>query len=352
MKILKYLFFLILIAIIAGAIYVATKDGSYHIEESTIIKAPVSVVFDEVNNYETWENWGPWTNEDGNNVILYSTKEQGEGAGFSWKNNNSGDGTLTTTKVIPNSSIEQDLTFDSGIAESSSDIYWKFEEMEEGTKVTWGVKGNQTFMEKLAAVIDNEEVSDLIRPKLEPVLKNLGAEVLEKMEAYAISVDGTTSHGGGFYMYTTTASKFPQIQEQWVQMFSTVSQYMDTNNITKLGNPFVLYNQIDESNNSAIFSVGIFTPSLVITPNESPVLNGMMPVQKVVKTSLKGDYKYLPEAWEEANKYIQDNELQVDSTSAPFVIYKTRIDDSPNPADWYTEIFIPLLKDPVLNSIE
>lgn len=352
MKILKYLFFLILIAIIAGAIYVATKDGSYHIEESTIIEAPVSVVFDEVNNYDTWENWGPWTNEEEKNVILYSQKEQGEGAGFSWKNEDFGDGTITTTKVIPNSSIEQDLVFDSGLSESKSDIYWKFEEVEEGTEVTWGVKGNQTFMEKLAAVIENEEISDIIKPKLEPVLKDLEEEVLEKMEAYAISVDGTTSHGGGFYMYTTAASKVPQIQEEWQEMYSTVAQYMETNNITKLGNPFVLYNQIDESNNSAIYSVGIFTPSLVITPNESPVLNGMMPVQKVVKTTLKGDYKYLPEAWEEANKYIQDNELQIDEASSPFVVYQTGIEDTPNPAEWFTEIYVPLLQDPVINTIE
>ena len=101
MKILKYLFFLLLIVFIAGAIYFATKDGNYEVEESKVIKAPVSLVFDKVNEYKTWEKWGPWKQEDPTMVFNYPEKTSGEGASYSW-NGEESDGSMRTTSVIPN----------------------------------------------------------------------------------------------------------------------------------------------------------------------------------------------------------------------------------------------------------
>jgi len=128
------------------------------------------------------------------------------------------------------------------------------------------------------------------------------------------------------------------------QMFTDVSLYMKQNNITESGNPFVLYNQWDKQNNSAIYSVGIFTPSLVITPAESSILNGMLPVQKVVKTTLKGDYKYMQRAWDKAYQYISDNNLQPSEDQAVFEVYKVSAAQTQNPSLWITEIYIPLIQ--------
>lgn len=340
MKILKYLFFLILIGIIAGAIYVATKDGSYQIEETTIVPAPPSVVFDEVNNFQNWDNWDPWNDED--RILKFSDTLSGQGAEYSWTTDNSGDGNIKTTGTIPYSSIEQVLILDSNFGESESDVYWRFEEVESGTLVTWGIQGEQSFKEKLASTFKEGSFSEIMRPQLAEGLEDLKEEIRVKMDVYTINVDGTTTHGGGFYMYTTTASKITQIQEKRQQMFTEVINYMNNNNITALGNPFVLYNQWDEENNSAIYSVGVFTPSLVITPGESEILNGMMPVQQVIKTTLNGDYKYLRGAWDRANNYIVENSLQVAGSSQSFEVYKTGPDETPNPAEWITEIYIPV----------
>lgn len=342
MKILKYLFFLILIVIIAGSIYIATKDGKYQIEESIVIEAPVSVVFEEVNDFTNWENWGPWASGTDDIIITYSEITRGKGAAYSWKSEKEGDGEIITTAITPNTALEQDLTFISKYGKTNSKITWVFEEVEEGTKVTWGMQGEQSFMEKLAFNFKDTSFSELMRPMFKEGLENLKREVKNKMDLYSINVDGITTHGGGFYMYTTTASKINQIPEKMQQMYIQVSNYMESNNISALGNPFVLYNQWDEANNSAIYSVGIFTPNLVITPNESTVLNGMMPVQQVVKTTLIGDYKYLRGAWDQASNYIADNNLQASETGQAFEVYKLGPEDNPNPATWITEIYIPL----------
>ncbi|HZJ37091.1 MAG TPA: SRPBCC family protein [Gillisia sp.] len=342
MKLIKYLFFLILIGLIAGSIYIATKDGNYQIEESATINAPLPVVFNEVNNFKNWEEWGPWMDDTDDLILTYSDTTSGEGANYSWKSEKMGDGRITTTKAIPDSTIEQELTFALKYGETKSDVYWKFDKAEEGTKVTWGIQGNQSFMEKLAFAFMDSSYTQIMRPMIAEGLEKLKLVTLDKMESYSISVDGVTQFGGGFYMYTTTASKISQIQLKMRDMLTEVSMYMENNNISIQGDPFVIYNEWDEQNNNAIFSAGRFTPSLVITPAESPVLNGMMPVQKVVKTTLKGDYKNLKEAWDVAYNYVEKNNLQATPDSHPFEIYKTNPEITLNPAKWITEIYIPV----------
>lgn len=342
MKILKYLFFLFLIAIIAGAIYIATKDGEYHFEESTIVEAPLPVVFNEVNNYYYWETWGPWRTETDDMIINYNENTRGEGGGFSWKSENLGDGSIETVNVNPNESIEQRVIHNPTFSESDGKMYWEFEEVEEGTKVTLGMTGKQSFKEKLAFALKENSLSEIFKPRLSRSLEKLNKGIQKKMSVYSINVDGVTTHGGGFYMYTTTATKISQVPTRMQKMHTEVRNYMETNNIAMQGDPFVLYNSWDEQNNSAIYSVGIFTPSLVITPTDSDVLNGMMPVQKVVKTTLKGDHENLKEAWDRAYQYIEENNLQADEESQPFEVYKTDPDTTLNPANWITEIFIPI----------
>lgn len=344
MKILKYLFFILLIVIIAGAIYIATKDGAYQVEETALINAPEQVVFKEVNNFKNWEQWGPWTDNSEDLIVSYSDKTIGENARFTWKSEEQGNGSIKNVKVIPTTSLNQELIFDSGYGESQSEVYWYFKEVDGGTQVTWGVKGNQSFMEKLGFAFTDKSFPDLIRPMFKEGLEKMDKVILEKMSAYTVNVDGVTTHGGGFYMYTTTATKISQIQSKMEKMFADVSLYMEENNISSMGNPFVLYNQWEEQNNSAIYSAGYFTPSLVITPTESSILNGMMPVQKVIKTTLKGDYKNLKEAWDTAYKYAHENDLPVHPESPAFEVYVVSKDNSPNPAEWVTEIYIPLLQ--------
>ncbi len=342
MKIIKYLFFLLLIVIIAGAIYIATKDGDYHVEETTVVNAPLPVVFNEVNNFRNWESWGPWNYESDDVIIDYDDKTQGEDGGFSWKSDDLGDGYITSTKVYPNQTIEQEVVHSPTFAESRGEMSWNFEEVEDGTRVTVGIKGKQSFKEKLAFAFRDKTFTDEFKPRLNESLENLELVLQNKMSVYSINVDGETTHGGGFYMYTTTSTQISQAPEQMQKMLAELRNYMETNNITQQGDPFILYNSIDDQNNTAIYSTGIFTPSLVITPVDSEVLNGMMPVQRVVKTTLKGDYENLEEAWDRAYQYLEENNLQADVERQPFEVYKTNPNEVQNPANWVTEIFIPI----------
>lgn len=342
MKIFKYLLFLLLIFIIGASIYIATKDGDFQIEQEQMMAAPQQVVFNEVNNLTTWEKWEPWSQESDDMIINYGEKTSGEGASYSWNSEEMGEGNITTTSVKPYTSIDQKITFITPFGESESQVYWQFEKQGDSTLVTWGMKGEQSFMEKAAFAFQDESLSDMMLPMFKKGLDNLQENISEKMETYSVNVQGLTQHGGGYYMYITTASKIPQVSERMGDMISQVSTFMDENSIEKQGAPLVLYNQWNEEQGTAIYSAGYFTPSEVVTPTDSKVLNGYLPKQRALKTTLKGDYKNLKEAWDSAYIYLDRNGLQADNNSQPFEVYVNGPDDSANPADWVTHIYIPV----------
>ncbi len=345
MKILKYLLFLILIVIIAGAIYFGTKDGSFDVSKTKVIDAPPEVVYNNVKDFRNWEQWGPWMEEDTNMTITYAEKTEGEGASYSWKSEEMGDGKMQTVRVIPNKEIDQKIVFNSPMGDSESDVYWRFEPAEEAgkTKVTWGMKGEQSFMEKVFMSLQSEDFETSLGTMYQSGLDRLETELKTSMEQYTITVDGITQHGGGFYMYNTTAAKISEIGEKMGPMLGQIAGYMDTNNINSAGMPFTIYNEINEQNGTVIFSAAIPVAARVITPEGSPVLCNYMAPVSALKTTLKGNYDNLPEAYEAAKSYLATNNLLRDNSRNMFEVYANDPGEVPNPSDWITEIYIPVL---------
>lgn len=340
MKILKYILFIVLIAFIAGSIYIATKDGDYQMERKNTIPGPITLVFNEVKDLKTWNNWFPMNKKE--IILSFSEKTVGQGAQMSWKSEDLGNGSIITQEVVPYSAILQRMVLETGIGEADGNMYWKFEEKEDSTVVTWGIKGDLDFKEKLAFLLEDTEIAKKFAPVFEDGLRELEEQITQKMEEYTIHVDGTTQHGGGYYMYSTTATKLNEVYKKASEMTEQVSLYMNKNNISINGNPFIIYNKKNQANGTTIFSAAVPTPSMVVTPSGSPVLNGFLPPQKVVKTTLKGNYKNATEAWETTYRYIYENNLKVDEQGEPFEIFITGPVEEPNPANWVTEIYIPV----------
>ncbi|MBW2961003.1 SRPBCC family protein [Mesonia aestuariivivens] len=344
MKIFKYLFFLILIILIGGSIYVATIDGDYQAEETMVMNVPVAMVYNEVNDLKTWETWSPWKLEDPNLVINYLEKTKGEGAAFSWIGDKSNDGSIKTVEAIPYQSILQEITFEIPFGESQGELYWVFEPVEGKTKVTWGVKGKLSFFEKIKLTIEDESSVQKFQEKFEKGLKNLNNNLSEKMKEYSINIDGVTEYGGTFYMYVTTASKnTPEaLDNKMKQLLPQVTSFMETNDIAMSGAPMIIYNQINKNANTAIISFGAPTPSKVVTPSESDILNGYLERTKALKVTLKGNHSNLPEAWLQAKNYLGKTDFVINKEISPFEIYITDAYKEPNPSRWETEIYIPI----------
>lgn len=332
--------------LIGGAIYFGTKDGAFDVTESKIINAPAEVVYDNVKDFKNWKSWGPWIELDPNVKITYAEKTEGEGASYSWDSDHMevGKGSMQTVKVIPNKEMEQKISFNTPIGDSKSNVYWRFDPTETPgqTKVTWGIKGEQSFMEKVFMSFQEDDMEAGIEKMFKKGLSNLEIVVLEEMKKFTINVDGVTQYGGGYYMYVSTASKMNEIGEKMGSMLGQVKGYMQENKLAAAGMPFTIYNSIDELNGTVILSACIPIKEKVITPSGSPALCGYMKPVTALKTTLKGSYDNLPAAYSEAMKYMGANKLEIDSNAKMFEVYATDPSLVPNPANWITEIYNPL----------
>src|SRR5436190_67635 len=109
MRILKYVFLLILLATIAVTVFVATQKSDFYVKQSVLINVPRPIVFNYVNDYKNWEDWFLEKKNDAGLELHYSNISLGRGANLSWSGKN-GEGKMQTLFVALNDSIAQKVT--------------------------------------------------------------------------------------------------------------------------------------------------------------------------------------------------------------------------------------------------
>ena len=77
------------------------------------MKAPAEVIFDNVNDFKSWQYWGPWLELDSTIVASYPEITSGVGASYSWIGKD-GSGSMKTISLVPNKEIIQQIDFGSG----------------------------------------------------------------------------------------------------------------------------------------------------------------------------------------------------------------------------------------------
>ncbi|WP_299226056.1 GyrI-like domain-containing protein [uncultured Psychroserpens sp.] len=336
MKALKYILFLILILIIGLAIYIAVQPNSFEVKRTKTINAPSAVIYENIIDLKNWEAWSSWVEADPDMKITLGEQTKGINGSYKWEDKD-GVGKMKIVDATPYTSIKQEMQF----AEfPKSDISWDLASNEDGsTDVTWTINGKDLPFGFKAFSVLSGGMEKQIGPHYERSLEKLDSIVVTDMKKYSITVDGITKHSGGFYLYNTTSCKMSDFKEKMQEMMPKIGAYAITNNITMAGNPFVIYHKWDTENDAVIFSCCIPTTTKVIT-TESDVLTGQLEPFKAVKTVLKGDYENLAEAWTKAMAYIEENNLEQPETGPAIESYLTDPMNTPNPANWITEIYL------------
>ena len=340
MKALRYILLLVLLIIVAGAIYVATLENTYNVTRTKVIKAPQAFVYSMVDDYKNWPAWSPWIEKDTSATLTFGKKTSGKGGSYGWSGEVLGEGSMETLSTKINESINQKIKFIKPF-ESESDIYWKFKPNDGGTVVTWGMKGEMDFMLKAYTAFSGS-MDKNVGPDFERGLFKLDSILQVAMKKYSVTVDGITTHGGGYYLYNTTSCKIDELEKMMQQNMRKVKTYAEKNRIVIAGAPFTLYHQYDEKNNAVMFSCAIPVSERVITESGSGILTGMLSPFKALKTTLKGNSTNLKEAWETTYKYLGENNLEQVAGSAAMEVVTIDASKTANPAEWITEIYVPI----------
>lgn len=338
MKTFKYIFFLLLIAGIGISIYIAVQPNSYTITERKTIAAPSQVIYNNLIDFKNWETWSPWLEQKPDTKLIVSDSTSGIGGTYSWQDNN-GKSVMKTLEAIPYQSINQEIRSES---KTPSKIQWELkQETAKKTTVTWTISAdNLSFYEKGYALLNGGH-EKMIRPDIEQGLKKLDSTVIAAMQVYSIHVDGIAKHGGGFYIYKTTSCKINNLQSSIAKVLPQVKAYALKNNIATAGAPFINYIKWDDANNAVIFSACVPTTTQ-ITTTEADILTGQIEPFKAVKTTLKGNYSNLKEAWDTTFNYIEQYSLQTTESGPMLEVYMTEATNKPNPANWITELYMAI----------
>lgn len=310
MKYLKYLLFLLLIAVIGGSIYIAVQPNSFLVIAKRSIKAPASVIYETILDTSSTDRSSFWKER----ALIKSTSTN-----------------------APNSIQQTYTSQDIG----NSELTWKMTPNGDGsTEVSKSISAKKlSFFYKAKSIFSSGTNDDLIT-QITNDLEQLDNDILESMAKYEITNNGITEHGGGFYMYKTTSSTASNISNMMAQQFLEILNFMQDNSIRMVGMPFTIYNEMNADGN-VIMSNAIPVANQITVAEESTILCGYMDRTRVLKTTLKGNYTYLDEAWKKAMQYLKDNNLEP-SDLKPFEIYTNDPGDVPNPANWITELYIPL----------
>tara|TARA_R110000868_G_scaffold52950_11_gene166664 strand:+ start:2578 stop:3597 length:1020 start_codon:yes stop_codon:yes gene_type:complete len=338
MKAFKYILFLLLIGIIGFAIYIAVQPNTFEVSRTRTIKAPAAVIYDNVIDFKNWAAWSSWVEANPDMKISFPEQTKGVNGAYFWEDKD-GVGTMKTIEATPYSSIKEDMQ----IADyPKSEVLWTFTSNEDNsTDVTWSISGkNLPFMFKMFTVIMGG-MEKQIGPHYERSLEKLDSIVVADMKKYTINVNGITDHSGGYYLYNTSSSKIDELSSTMQNMLPKVIAYAKKNNITMAGAPFVIYHKWDEANNAVMFSSCVPTTSRVIT-TENDILTGELQPFKAVKTTLKGDYINLKEAWDTTMEYITQNQLEMVESGPMLETYIMGPSKTSNPANWITEIYIAI----------
>jgi hypothetical protein len=343
MKFLKYLLFLLLILITGALLFFATKDGKFEVVESRVIDAPAQVIFNFINDFKNWESFGSWM-DDETLKINYPQITSGVGASYSWNSEKDGKGAMQTLAVEPYETIVQKIVFNGSLQDEGYEIVWNFEPEEFGqkTKVTWSMNGELGLFEKMFFTAYGMDMNAMLSEMYVESLNNLEIAIANELESYSIDVDGLTNNPGGFYIYNSISTPIDQLEITVNQLLNSLKNFMDENNLTAAGPHFVIYKNWDETLGKTLISVGIPSHDFVVLPETSPVLSGYFPETISVKATLRGHYSYLSEARDKAEDFLNHQGYTKNESLSPFDVFVITLEDDVNPANWVTEIYIPI----------
>ncbi len=337
MRILKYIFLLLLLSLVTLSIFIATQKGDYVVERSKIINAPKTAVFNYVNDYRNWADFGSWAAEDSQMKFIYPQNTIGRGASYSWEGKD-GNGNMQTLFVKENDSISQKMNYN----DTSSSVSWKFKDTIGGTKVTWRTEGKMSFVFKIYAALHGG-ANTIIGTMYEKSLANLDKALDYEINTFAVKVNGVIKSPQKFYLGMKFTSEIDKINTNFKIVVPKITSFCKENNIIISGKPFIIYHNYDLTKGLSKISICIPINKEIFISMGSDIISDKLEASEMVKTTLTGDYSHLKKAYDQTVNFLNKNRLKQAPEISHIEIYAISKSEIKNPSKWSTEVYIPLI---------
>ena len=148
---IKTIFIVVALAIVALLAYAATRPDSFRLERQTVIKAPPEKIFANLVDFNKWGAWSPWEKLDPQMKRTHSGAGSGKGASYAWAGDKVGAGRMEILDATPSSSVKIKLDFTKPF-EAHNLVDFTLVPQGDSTQVTWAMYGPMAFINKLFGV--------------------------------------------------------------------------------------------------------------------------------------------------------------------------------------------------------
>lgn len=312
MRILKYIFLLLILFSLAFIVFVATQPGDYKIIRSKEIAISKDILFNFVSDSSALKDWNPWIE---NQAIF--------------KNEN----------LTSNDTLSQQIIINDKVIKS----FFQFKKTKIGTLVTWKIEGKMNFEEKILNTLQGG-VQNIIGNKLVDGLKNIDQYLVKEIATYDIKIEGlVTKHATNYIQQIDTCS-IVDFQKESKRLLQNMMSFVEKNEIIITGLPFITFKTWLKNDKNIIFAMCVPVEEEILTTDGSEISGGRFEEFLAVKTNLKGDYSHKQKAWDKTYSYIREKNLVEEINGTKIEVYKISLPKERKPSKWVTEIYIPIQK--------
>ncbi len=333
MRILKYIFLLLVLMAFAASVFVATQKGEYEVTTRMFIKTPRQVVFQYIDDYRNWQSWFHRQYEP---EFTYPAYTGGKGGSFSFSSDLSSGKYTTLSSIAPDSIVQK-----SEVDGFPGRTTWIFRDSAGGTKIQLKRSGKMGFWTKVRATLLGGP-GYVMQQRQRETMVELGQAINRDINRYKIRIDGTVDRAGTHYIGYRITSTLDHAPKNTRLLMSKLMHFFGRNKIPMAGKPFVLYDYWDEKRGIAQFTVaGPVNQEVFIMPG-SDMVSGKFDTFKALRTTLTGDHSHLRRAWDATFRKLDENKL-IAAGGLPYLeVYTSGKLQQKSPSQWVTEIYVPI----------
>ncbi len=336
MKIINYIFLLVLLALLAATVHISTQKNEFNVTQSQFIKAPKSQVYLYLNDCRNWQTFSYWKKTDPSQTFSFPSNTIGIGGYCAWEGSNES-GKMIITNCIENQKIVHKIQLNGRAIKGT----WTLKDSLNGTVVQWQYAGAVNFKSKVSYALDGG-VSAGIKAAMQATLLNLSKTVSYELNSYKIDLKGITKKKGSYYLGEVIHCKTAAIQKNIRILVPRMLRFYEKNKLKAIGAPFVIYHAYDYPKGYSKISVCLPIKDSVFTSPGSQITGGKLEPFTCYTTTVKGDYQHLLAARKKTRAYFEKNNI-IENTAVPMLeVYTKSSTQIANPSQWVTELYFPI----------
>lgn len=313
-RVLKYVFYVLAILIIATSVYIATLPSKFeHRYSVQFDKAPKQMLQQKLLQFDQWKDWAikdsslfkVVPNRDPLQSSLQSSLVNKQE--FKLENEQINDSLIVQKLYTSNERTVQTLT-------------WELGNYRTVDALNLEVKEELSFSDKLYELLQwkNGKRSWLLN--LEHRLPFLQQQVAKQASDYTVGAVEKTTFGPHHYIYMTGSGNINHLYDQTQQHIIKLEQFLAEQQLRATGKPFTIYNN-DLANGDVIFSTALPISNAIQISATNPIRYGFIVSAEVYGVTVKGNPKDLGVLWK---NFEQTKELTLTSMSTNrYLLYKT-----------------------------